>query len=664
MINTIDTNKRPDFNQALFATLNGQRLISIALPFIAMYSSKTSSMISTGVGVYQCITLWTTTEKNNNKYIQTADLVITVTLGYFFPPGQLCYATLKFLLTQYFQLTQTKNWGDRGKVALQVMSHAIYLHSTISSNPLSIVLSLLSQATGELIQVYTHYHDKTVNRTPEIIASMLLAAIRLHKVSTLLPHQKQLTPPISPTHAKSHSTEPPAQNTQKQLTLSISPTHAKNHSTEPPAQNTQKQLTLPISPTHAKSHSTEPPAQDVWYKQVLEQVPKSSYLQQKDAEDSIEEMCEEGEQLCKTFAGDASRLFHDVEFDQDREDVKLGMPGVAMIASYLKEKHRLDHLYVCNSLEAFRQKLEEISHSLGDIRAALVIPWDFMYRASENEKYIGDATHKIAVCVEKKADLMKVAIIDSLSEDLANTRVIKAPAEHLTPGGNSLNIILWYIYHSQVDLSKAEIYYCQPDIQWSTFGCETFALRTAVSFLRYPHFFDKIVTSQLTIKENGNEFSLQKITHLPLVFLKGVQSRSVLCNLVGEYLEKIKLRPPIQELLDLYNALKKHVVEIDNTMRNLYISRRSHKYHQMVLTACKILSEEKIAQILKKTLLTDVSSPAPEKPRNPSDNHLTIYQQVESKEYKLLNEKEQLLLSQIATLLKKDTESVLFGLQG
>jgi hypothetical protein len=348
--------------------------------------------------------------------------------------------------------------------------------------------------------------------------------------------------------------------------------------------------------------------------------------------------------------GDASQLFYRADFG----GVTLGMPGVAMVASYLKEKHHLDHLYVCSSLEAFQKKLEEIGHSPSDIRAALVIPWGFMHRTDANANYTGNPGHKLAVCLEKKAGLMKVAIIDSLEEEELGTNthlVKKGPAQHVLENESTLDIVLWYIHHSAVDLSKTELYYCQPDIQYAGFGCETFSLRTAVSFLRYPHFFDRILTEpvivgrdrsplffqqtlgksgsklflQLTIGSDGSKLFLRKITHLPLPFLKGTQSSRVLLCLTQEYLEKIKPLPPAEELSDLWGGLKKHTIEVEGSRQNHYINRRSFKYHQMVLTTCRMLPSEEIAQILKKTLLTDATPPAPHNPKSPSDNLLPMY---------------------------------------
>ena len=423
-----------------------------------------------------------------------------------------------------------------------------------------------------------------------------------------------------------------------------------------PSNSQKKTVRIEIETSASKK------SQEVWYKRVLNEVSKDTYSAPYGSEDypwnRIKNVCAEGEKLCREFTGDTAQIFYSRNPEEEHPYYRnLGMPGVALIASYLKEKHRLDHLYVCDSLEAFQLKLDEISSSTTDIRASIIIPSNFKAREDGSQKYLGNAEEKIVVCIEKKSDSIKIAILDSTEyEDAIDLSVVNAPVEHFkndTP--NSMNSVLWYIYHSKLDVTKSEIYYSQSGFQGEDeIQSAAFSLRNAVSFLQYPQFFDHILHYQLSMKDKNAEISLRKITHLPLVFLKGVQSRSLLLRLTGQYIEKMQVKPPLEDLESLYERIKKHAVELYHRVANCYINQRSHKYHLMALTACKILSSDEIEEILQKTLLTDSRSPAPNAPRTPSDAKLSMYNEVKSKS--LLSEAEQNILSEIATLLTEDND--------
>jgi len=183
MKTTIDANKRSDFIFKNFSDLNAQRIISIALPFLAL-NSKTAAISSVGVGVYQCYTLWNTTPDKTTtgrKWADAALLVSSAALGSLFPKHQLIFSNAVFFSTHLYKLLASDN---RPTTLLQIIHQAIHLSSIYHKTPVWIVLSLLSQATQELTQAYKQGKE---NKIPEMIASFLLAAIRLHKASSYLP---------------------------------------------------------------------------------------------------------------------------------------------------------------------------------------------------------------------------------------------------------------------------------------------------------------------------------------------------------------------------------------------------------------------------------------------------------------------------------------------
>src|SRR5690242_11630305 len=91
----INANRRSDFILKNFSDLNSQRIISIALPFLAL-NAKTSALSSVGVGLYQCYTLWNATPDQTttgHKALDAALLVSSAALGYFFPLHQLLFSS-------------------------------------------------------------------------------------------------------------------------------------------------------------------------------------------------------------------------------------------------------------------------------------------------------------------------------------------------------------------------------------------------------------------------------------------------------------------------------------------------------------------------------------------------------------------------------------------
>lgn len=74
------------------------------------------------------------------------------------------------------------------------------------------------------------------------------------------------------------------------------------------------------------------------------------------------------------------------------------MPGIALLASYLTEKKKVEGVFVCQSLEAFATNIQQIALSGENQRVALVIGTI----ASGNGLEPNFPQHKVTVGVEKK----------------------------------------------------------------------------------------------------------------------------------------------------------------------------------------------------------------------------------------------------------------------
>ena len=275
------------------------------------------------------------------------------------------------------------------------------------------------------------------------------------------------------------------------------------------------------------------------------------------------------------------------------------MKGVALVARYLRKKKNLENLYVCTSLEALQNQLNEIS-KLKEGRFAFVIPDDLEDREEEDKEYKGDAGHKIAVCVEKTPQGVQIAILDALGWSID-------PEDNNAPSPKKLrssakqaqykeireeSAILWYIMQSQLySPETTKIHVSTVSRQHAGYGCETFSLRDAISFLKDRDFFKKIVSDTLTAQENKASYSLQPIIFLPPAFMRGAHSRKLLTSYAEEY---SRIFP--QHIKEVEALQKKLQESVDQ--RNEYISYKSYKYHLMALTALLELETQEIEKMI------------------------------------------------------------------
>jgi hypothetical protein len=272
------------------------------------------------------------------------------------------------------------------------------------------------------------------------------------------------------------------------------------------------------------------------------------------------------------------------------------MAGVAVVAAYLKSKHGLDHLYVCKSLEAFQAQLHEIGKMPDDIRVALILP-DEPEDVDEplTPDYGAETSHKITALIEKKGEFIKIALLDSTGTTLSdrafqNIQTEAAELNHLPDG---VEAALWYIYRSGLNLNTTEVYYYKPCLQEARYGCETFALKNSLYFLRTPEFFDQITTDKfIQIPAKGGDLTVKTIDRLPPVLLKGTQALGIAAPVPKHHQLEIEKGNP-------YGTVT----------QNYYINHQSLKYHLIALRALKILTQEEIEKLLFETLITVLRPP-------------------------------------------------------
>jgi hypothetical protein len=305
---------------------------------------------------------------------------------------------------------------------------------------------------------------------------------------------------------------------------------------------------------------------------------------------------------CQKLSEKHPKTFIDQIFDYD----ELNMAGVAIIASYLRQKKGLNNLFVCKSQEAFQKKLDEISRLKGDTRVALVMS-DWPEVDEDDDKKDGEygavTVHKIAICIEKTGPQIKIAILDPM----ADKEYVISPFQVLAPPKDLKYIILdgigyplWYIFHSSLNMKNTSIYYSPIKRQRTFNGCETFALTDGVAFLRDPQFFEKVQTKTVLIQEKGLQLKLHRIESLPPAFMAGTQS----LKLLDDYYEKnLKSQDP-KEMEELKRKVKKNLVEVNGKLQNHYNDKKSIKYHLITIAALEAISTNELQQSVRETLLT------------------------------------------------------------
>jgi uncharacterized protein YjbI with pentapeptide repeats len=175
-----------------------QRTISIAMPFFSLHS-KAAPVVSHLARGYQLYAIWMEDSKSNyNKPLQTALLAGSIALDHIFPSAQLLYSSMVLFIDHAQKFQKGGNW-DKAESLYQISSQIVHLASIYYGTPKWVVLSLLSQAVGELKKACKE------ERKPEAIANVVLAAIRGYKAGSYiyndfsLARAKQVQPePISP----------------------------------------------------------------------------------------------------------------------------------------------------------------------------------------------------------------------------------------------------------------------------------------------------------------------------------------------------------------------------------------------------------------------------------------------------------------------------------
>jgi hypothetical protein len=368
-----------------------------------------------------------------------------------------------------------------------------------------------------------------------------------------------------------------------------------------------------------------------WHQLVREGISRQAYHYS--SPQTFSEIYELRERVEKKLIDDSDKFsdrhpesFIHLIFDND----ELTMPGVAILATYLRKRKGLDNLFVCKSLEAFQKKLNEISRLEGNTRQALVLTdWPEVDEEQDlkDGEYGADIAHKLAVCIEKTGAQIKIVILDPMAYDdddneISPHLIFSAAKDLKYISLEGIGYPLWYIFHSSLNLKNTSIYYSAIHRQNTFTGCETFALEDGIAFLRDPHFFDNIRTKRLLFKEGEAELRLHKINSLPPAFMWGAQSLTLLRAYVQEN-EKTQDPKQLQAIETLKRKVESHLIEVNGKLQNHYNNQKSLKYHLIADASLEKIPTKKLQQIINETLLTTPRLPLAEDkfPQTLSDLH-------------------------------------------
>lgn len=298
------------------------------------------------------------------------------------------------------------------------------------------------------------------------------------------------------------------------------------------------------------------------------------------------------------------------------------MQGLALIASYLKDKHQLEHLYVCDSLEAFQSQLLQLSQSEEDLKAALVISTRGL---SKYNTWVPENQHKATVCIEKVNGKLKIFHLDSQPFDVDENLLKENASELKEIREMSSFAVFWAIYHSGIDVENAEFYRYTKTREHAGYGCETFALKDAVAFLKTDNFLERV-----KLGTTSDESIIQLITELPPQFMKTTQSLTQLEKYENENPElaneEIPKSPGSEKVsMTLHDVIQKYTRKgYDKNMQlvdqNHYTSIFSLKYHLMVLKAMQMMSTAQLEEVIAETFVA-VERPSLKTGEEPQNIH-------------------------------------------
>jgi hypothetical protein len=246
----------------------------------------------------------------------------------------------------------------------------------------------------------------------------------------------------------------------------------------------------------------------------------------------------------------------------DSNPLSLTMKGMALIASYLRSKHRLENLYVVEGKESLNSLIGKMIQKGENLKFAVIVPYYAIL--DKAQRGVAPWQHKICLGFEIKDNCINLYNFDSSPEIHYHNKVLKS-------------------FRSKIN-SKPLNHYLIKVKRSASYGCSVFALKDAVNFLKTQNFEVNIKTSE------------GRISQIPPEFMKGCQSLSK----ITEY-----LRDNPNEELSL--KVRKHKRKVRGKWQNHYLTHRIQKYQNLVLDLLKKLKPNELERIIHDTFIEEPS---------------------------------------------------------
>lgn len=280
------------------------------------------------------------------------------------------------------------------------------------------------------------------------------------------------------------------------------------------------------------------------------------------------------------------------------------MPGIALLASYLSEKKQLKGLYVCATLPAFSHKLKEISESPANCRCAFIVP------CCNPGFPIDFPQHKTTICVEKEHGRLSIALLEPIISP-SNLEIDPTKlSTNLWEGNDTADGFISKELIFRAIMNACRNTPCQTRFTHSQvprekhYGCETFALRDSIAFLRDKTFFQRIVCSK-DIVHLDSRHTLEAIILLPPEYMIGTQSAKTL----QAYKQQIPASlfhqriPGKRKAKSLQQYLDQHRIVVAGKEQNHYMTKKCFKYLLFVIEALETLPKTKVQALINKSLI-------------------------------------------------------------
>lgn len=281
------------------------------------------------------------------------------------------------------------------------------------------------------------------------------------------------------------------------------------------------------------------------------------------------------------------------EVSSTPNEFSLRQTGVALNTTFMAYKHNLDQIFVPESDQSLFNLISNFVNKNEDSRTAFI--------ACRSAEMISNIYHKFCVCLEKKDNLIKIAILDPQGDqDLdseTSVEISMITENYIIPIINTIN--------QNNPSCELKIYNSKVKRETSS-GCESFALQDGRNFLKDEQFFEDIEINGKLEKNHANlpetplNLEVYEVSRLKPEYMIGTQSMTKIDQYIKEN-PVVSEQPLPGRSKTLCEYIAKYCRIVDGKVQNHYITYKSASYLEKAIVAAEISSEQDIYNLLMKT---------------------------------------------------------------